>query len=102
MSTQILNIDAVIRRPVERRVVNIFFANRNRETFAETLQFVVAKFLLLMRDVPAFTAFTETIALDGAGQNDSGLTVRLNGLVKCCIHFFRIMATETELAQVFI
>ena len=88
-----------VRRPIERRIMNIFFTNRNRKPFAEALQFVVADFLLLMGDVLSFTALTQPVPLDRAGKNDGRFTIRLNRLMECRINFLWVVTTQAEVSQ---
>src|SRR4051812_4783363 len=102
MSAQILDIETVIRRPVERSIVNIFFTNRHLEPFAEALQFLIADFFLLMGYIFSFTTFTQTITLDRTSQDDGRFAVRLNRLMVRGINLAWIVTAQTKLAQVLI
>ena len=63
----ILDLRAVIRRTVKRRIVQFVVRDGNAEPRAEHLQLIVIQLFLLMGDVLTFTRLPEAVAFDGLG-----------------------------------
>ena len=79
---QVLDLRAVRRRTVKRRLGNDVVADGNIEALAEFAQLLLVHFFLLMRDVPAFAGFAQAVALHRLGQNHGRLAFVLHrGLV---------------------
>ena len=85
--------------PIERRLRDLFVADRNVEARAELAQLLLVQLLLLMRDVAAFAGFAEAIAFDGFGENDRGLALVFHRGFVSGINFRRIVAAAHQLAQ---
>ena len=65
--TEVLNFLAIFGWSIERRLSQVVIAKRNAKARAELAKLVFIQLFLLMADVPSLTAFTEAVALDGAG-----------------------------------
>ena len=66
----ILDFRAVVRRAIERRVMQFFVGNWNAKARAEHPQLVVVELLLLVSDVLAFASFAQSVTFNCLGQND--------------------------------
>jgi hypothetical protein len=69
---EVADLDAVLRRPVERRARDVRVGDRDVEAGAERTQLFLVHLLLLVRDVLPFARFSEPVSLDRARQDDGG------------------------------
>src|SRR5215468_30524 len=99
---QVLNLDAVFGRPVERHSGAIFVVQRDAETRTEFPQLLFVELLLLVGDVFAFARLAQPITLDGACKNDGRSAPVLAGRLVRRVDLARIMAAETQTPQGFI
>ena len=94
---QILNLDAVLGRPVKRHLGNLVVRHRNLEAIAKGLELLEAHLLLLMGNVHALAGGAHPVALDGFGEDDRGLIAMGHGLGVSGIDFDRVVSAAAEL-----
>ena len=99
---EVLEFGAVVWRTVERRVSDRFVGDGNAEAGAEGAQVVLVHLLLLVRDVPTFTSFAKTVALDGPDEHDRRLPLVLGRGLVGVIDLDRIVTAEAQLLQLVI
>src|ERR1035437_2615125 len=89
---EVLNFAAVFRRTVKGHLGDLFVADGNAETRAKLAELFLIELLLLVSDVPALAAFTKTIALDRAREDDSWRTPVFDRRLVSSVYFARIVA----------
>ncbi len=98
----VLNLCAVVGRPIERRLVQFIVRNWNSEARAKHLQLVFVQLFLLVSDVLAFTRFAEPVALNRLGENDG----RRPGVIECravsCVHFNWIVPAQSHARELIV
>ncbi len=99
---KVLNLDAILGRPVKRDFDAILVVQGNAEARAELAQLVLVEFLLLVRDVLAFARFAKTVALDGARKNDRRRALVIDSRFIRRIDLARIVSAEAQPPQTFI
>ena len=96
---EVAGLDAVFRRPVERRLRNIRVGNRDAEPRPERTQLVFVHLLLLVRDVLALARLAETVALDRPGQDDRRRALVLDGGLVGVVDLDRIVPAQRHLLE---
>ena len=96
---QVANLDAVVRRPIERRLGDVRIRHRNSEAGAERSQLLVVHLLLLMGDVLALARFAEPVAFDGPGDDDGRRSLVLDGGLVGVVDLDRVVAAERQLPE---
>ena len=76
--------------------------NWNAETRAEDLQLFVIKLFLLVCNVLAFARFTQSISLNGLGENDGGRSRMVDRRSVRRMNLDRIMTAEPHAGQLFV
>jgi hypothetical protein len=99
---QILQFRAVIGWPIKRCVRDLVIRNRDAESRAEDPQIRFVHLLLLMGDVLALTGLAETVALDGAGENDRRLAGGFERGLIGVVHLDGIVAAEAQSFQLLV
>ena len=74
----------------------------NPEARTEHLQLIVVQLFLLMRNVLAFACFTQTISLDGLGENDGWRARVLYGRLVSGVDFDGIVAAEPHTRELLV
>ena len=97
-----MNFDAVFGGSVEGGLADFGVGDGNAEAGAEGPQLLFVHLLLLVGDVLAFTSFAETVALDGAGQDDGRRALVLGGGLVGVVDLDRIVAAERHLLQLIV
>ena len=96
---EVLQLGAVVRRPVERRVRDVVVRDGNAEARPEGAQVAFVQFLLLVRDVLAFAGFAEAVAFDGPHEHDRRLPLVLDRGLVAVVDLDRIVTAEPQLLQ---
>ncbi len=96
---QVLNLDAVFRRAVERHLDAIVIVQRNAKPRAKLTQLFFIQFFLLVRDVLAFARFSQPVSFNRARQNDRRAALVLHrGLIRR-VHLARIVPAQPQAPQ---
>ncbi len=92
---QVRNLGRVVGWTIERQLLDFFVRQRNTEARTKRLQLFFVQLLLLVRDVLAFAAFTESVTFNGAGEDDSRLALVLDRSLVRRVNLQRIVSAET-------
>ena len=102
MLAEVLHLRTIFRRTIERRFGHAFVGNRNAEPRAELAQLVFVELLLVVRDVAAFAAFAQAVALDRFGEDHGRPAFAFDGRLVGRVDFFRVVAAAAHLLQLFV
>src|SRR5262249_351461 len=100
--SHVLDLDAVLWRPVERGLADVRVRDRNAETRAERAQFLLVHLLLLVRDVLALAGFAKPVSLDGPRENDARGALVFGGGLVSVVHLDWIVSAERQLLQLIV
>jgi hypothetical protein len=89
---QVMQLPAILRRFVERQLVQFIVGNRDAEARAEFGQLVFVQLLGLVGDVTAFAGLAQAITFDGLGQDDCRAAGMVDRLMIGGEDFFRVVA----------
>ncbi len=95
-------LGAIVGRTVERRLRDLFVADRHAEAGAERAELVFVELLLLMGDVLPLARFADAVALDRARKNDGRLAGVLDGGLISRIDLDWIVSAERQLLQLLV
>src|SRR4029450_1380257 len=96
---QVLRLRTALVRTIEGRVRDSIVGNRHAEAIAEHPQVLLVHLLLLMRDVLALAGLAETLALDGAREDDGRSAAMRNGGAVRVVHLERIVSADAQLLE---
>ena len=96
---QVADLDAVVGRPIERRLGDVRVRHRNPEAGAERAQLVVVHLLLLVGDVLALARLAQSIALDRARDDDGRRSLVLDGGLVGVVDLDRIVPAQRQFPE---
>ena len=99
---QVLELEAVVRRTIERRVGDGLVRDRNAEARPERAQVGFVQLLLLVRDVLAFAGLAEAVALDRPHEHDRRLPLGLDRDLVGVVDLDGIVAAEPQLLELIV
>src|SRR5256885_6119617 len=99
---QVFPLRAVVRRAIERSIVQFFIGNGDSKARAKGAQLIFIQLLLLMSDVLAFARLAQAIALDGFRENDGWCAFVLYRGFICRMYFDRIVPSQPHTGQLLV
>src|SRR6185437_16258826 len=101
-SLHVLDLRAVVRGTIERRVVQLVVGNWNSEARAEHPQLVFVQLLLLVGDVLAFASLAKTVAFDRLCEDERRSSRVLDRSLVGRVNFDGIVSAETHARELLV